>query len=47
MKKIFVPNHPINGGFMLPDFTLDEVVKGLTALAPNSGSGESGIESAF
>ena len=44
MKKIFVPNHS-NGGFMLPDFSLDEV-KGLKALAPNSGSGESGIESA-
>ena len=43
MEKIFVPNHS-NGGFMLPDFSLDEVVKCLKALAPNSGSGESGIE---
>ena len=31
-------------GFMLPDFTIDEVVKGLKTLAPNSGCGESGIE---
>ena len=45
MKKMFMPNHS-NSGFLLPDFSLDEVVKSLKALAPNSGSGESGIESA-
>ena len=30
----------------MPDFSLDEVVKGLWPLAPNSGSGESENESA-
>ena len=30
---------------MLPDFSLDELVKDRKALAPNSGSGKSGIES--
>ena len=34
-------------GFNLPEFTRDEIVKGLKALAPNSGKGESGIESSI
>jgi len=34
-------------GFNLPEFTREEIVKGLKALAPNSGKGESDIESSI
>ena len=43
--NIFTKNKNI--GFNLPDFNVDEVIKGLKALTSNSGKGESGIESSI